>query len=37
MPDDEPSPLSPRRYVESDRVEGTVVYDVGGHTTLREG
>ena len=31
MPDDEPSPLSTRRYVESDRVEGTVVYDVGGH------
>ena len=35
MPDDEPSPLSTsplstRRYVESDRVEGTVVYDVGG-------
>jgi sporulation protein YlmC with PRC-barrel domain len=36
MPDDEPSPmstspLSTRRYVESDRVEGTVVYDVRGH------
>src|SRR3954451_3546003 len=36
MPDDEPSPmstspLSTRRYIESDRVEGTVVYDVRGH------
>ena len=31
MPDDEPSPMSTRRYIESDRVEGTVVYDVRGH------
>src|SRR3954464_8341875 len=31
MPGDEPSPLSTRRYIESDRVEGTVVYDVRGH------
>ena len=30
-PDYEPSPMSTRRYIESDRVEGTVVYDVGGH------
>ena len=31
MPDDEPPPMSTRRYVESDRVEGTVVYDARGH------
>src|SRR5215208_8280453 len=33
MPDYEPSPLSMRhyRYIESDRVEGTVVYDARGH------
>jgi sporulation protein YlmC with PRC-barrel domain len=31
MPDDEPSPMSTRRYIESDRVEGTVVYDARGH------
>jgi len=26
-PDYEPSPMSTRRYIESDRVEGTAVYD----------
>ena len=33
MPDDEPSPLSMRhyRYIESDRIEGTAVYDARGH------
>ena len=31
MPGDEPSPMSTRRYIESDRVEGTVVYDARGH------
>ena len=33
MPDDEPSPLSMRhyRYIESDRVQGTAVYDARGH------
>ena len=30
-PDYEPSPLSTRRFIESDRVEGTVVYDARGH------
>src|SRR3954462_11822937 len=32
MPDYEPSPLSMRhyRYIESDRVEGTAVYDASG-------
>ena len=28
--DVEPSPAFPRRYIESDRVEGTAVYDAGG-------
>ena len=31
MPDYEPSTASTMRYVESDRVEGTVVYDARGH------
>ena len=31
MSDFEPSPASARRYIESDRVEGTAVYDAGGH------
>jgi sporulation protein YlmC with PRC-barrel domain len=31
MPDFEPSPVSSRRYIESDRVEGTAVYDARGH------
>ena len=33
MPDYEPSPLSMRhyRYIESDRIEGTAVYDARGH------
>src|SRR5215212_7822146 len=30
-PDYEPSPMSTRRYIESDRVEGTAVYDARGH------
>ena len=29
--DYEASPVSARRYIESDRVEGTAVYDVRGH------
>src|SRR5690349_19364347 len=29
--DFEPSPVSARRYIESDRVEGTAVYDARGH------
>src|SRR3954452_22528656 len=29
--DDEASPVSARRYIESDRVEGTAVYDARGH------
>jgi sporulation protein YlmC with PRC-barrel domain len=28
---DEPSLASSRRYIESDRIEGTAVYDVAGH------
>jgi len=31
MSDYEPSPASARRYIESDRVEGTAVYDARGH------
>ena len=31
MSDYEPSPVSARRYIESDRVEGTAVYDARGH------
>jgi hypothetical protein len=31
MPDNEPSFTSAKRFIESDRVEGTVVYDVAGH------
>ena len=31
MPDFKPSPVSSRRYIESDRVEGTAVYDARGH------
>src|SRR5215203_2901868 len=31
MSDFEPSPASARRYIESDRVEGTAVYDARGH------
>jgi sporulation protein YlmC with PRC-barrel domain len=31
MSDFEPSPAFPRRYIESDRVEGTAVYDARGH------
>ena len=31
MSDYEPSPVSGRRFIESDRVEGTAVYDARGH------
>jgi sporulation protein YlmC with PRC-barrel domain len=31
MSDNEPSSTSARRFIESDRVEGTVVYDARGH------
>ncbi len=31
MSDNEPSPVFARRFIESDRVEGTVVYDARGH------
>ena len=31
MSDNELSPVSARRFIESDRVEGTVVYDARGH------
>src|SRR5215210_2115705 len=31
MSDFEPSPALARRYIESDRVEGTTVYDARGH------
>jgi len=31
MSDSEPSSTSARRFIESDRVEGTVVYDARGH------
>src|SRR3954464_2697671 len=31
MPDYEPSTASTMRYIESDRVEGSVVYDARGH------
>ena len=31
MSDFEPSPTSAKRYIESDRVEGTAVYDPSGH------
>src|SRR3954447_17852641 len=33
MPDYDPAPLSARRYIESDRIEGTAVYDARGHRT----
>src|SRR5215212_5751605 len=31
MSDNELSPVSARRFIESDRIEGTVVYDARGH------
>jgi PRC-barrel domain protein len=31
MPEDEPLPVSARRFIESDRVEGTAVFDPRGH------
>ena len=31
MSDHELSPMSTRRYIESDRIEGTAVYDTRGH------
>ena len=31
MPDNEPSFTSAKRFIESDRVEGTMVYDIAGH------
>src|SRR5215210_7570622 len=31
MPDYEPSSVSARQFIESDRVEGTAVYDARGH------
>jgi len=31
MSDNEPSLTSPKRYIESDRIQGTAVYDVAGH------